>query len=48
MKFLGKGLQGKVEVGTDVSKKSNKSEYGNFPNTSGVMTSLLVWSLIMQ
>ena len=35
-KFLGERLQGKVEVKTDVSKKSNKSEYGNFLNTSGI------------
>ena len=31
-------MQGKVEARTDVTKKSNKSEYGNFLNTSGIMT----------
>ena len=35
-------MQGKVEGGTDVNKKLNKSEYGNFINTSSIMTSLLV------
>ena len=35
-KFLGERLQGKVEVGADVSKKLTKSEYGNFLNASGI------------
>ena len=33
-----KRLQGRVEVRTDISKKSNKLEYRNFLNTSGIMT----------
>ena len=37
-KFLGERLQGKIEVGTDVGKKLNKSEYGNFLNTRSIMT----------
>ena len=37
-KVPGRKIAGKIEVGTDASKKSNKSEYGNFLNTSGIMT----------
>ena len=37
-KVPGKKTAVKVEVGTDVSKKSNILEYGHFLNTSGIVT----------
>ena len=35
-------IAGKNRGRTNVSKQVNESEYGNFLNTSGIMTSLLV------
>ena len=42
-----KRLQGKVEARTDISKKSNKLEYRNFLNTSGIMTTLALGEGLM-
>ena len=47
-KFLGERLQGKVEVRTDVSMKSNKSKYENFLNTSGITTTVGVFHLFLS